>query len=50
MRAEKALQQIEDRKYYESLSYQNKPILLLGLAFQRQPKSFEITCASRLVV
>ncbi len=47
--AEKALEQIEDRKYYEALLHQNKPILPLGLAFQRQPKAFEITYASRLI-
>ncbi len=47
--AEKALEQIEDRKYYQALAYQNKPIVLLGLAFHRQPKSFEITHASRII-
>jgi len=45
--AEKALEQIEDRKYYEALKYQNKPIILLGLAFHRQPKEFDITYAFR---
>jgi hypothetical protein len=47
--AQKALQQIEDRKYYEALQYQNKPIVLLGLAFHRQAKSFEITYVSRII-
>jgi len=47
--AEKALEQIEDRKYYDALRYQNKPILLLGLNFYRKPKEFEITYVSKEV-
>jgi len=47
--AEKALAQIEDRKYYEALQYQNKPIILLGLNFHRKPKEFDITYASKEV-
>ena len=45
---EKALEQIENRKYYEALQYQNKTIVLLGLSFIRGPKSFEINFASRI--
>jgi len=45
--AEKALEQIENRKYYEALQYQNKPIILLGLNFYRKPNEFDITYASK---
>lgn len=48
--AENALKQIEDRKYYEGLRYQNRPIMLLGLAFKRKPKEFDITFASQEVI
>jgi hypothetical protein len=47
--AEAALAQIEDRKYYEAYLGRKKPILLLGLAFQRTAKKFEITAASKIV-
>jgi len=47
--AEKALAQIEDRKYYEALHYQNKPIILLGLNFNRKPNEFDITYVSKEV-
>jgi predicted AAA-ATPase/PD-(D/E)XK nuclease superfamily protein len=43
-----ALAQIEERKYYESLVYHGKPIVLLGIAFERKPKTFEITYATKL--
>ena len=45
--AEKALQQIEDRKYYESVHCQNTPIILLGLNFHRKPNEFDITYACK---
>jgi len=45
--AEKALAQIEDRKYYEALQHQNKPIILLGLNFHRKKKEFDISYASK---
>ncbi len=45
--AEKALEQIEDRKYYEALEYQNKPIILLGLNFHRKPQEFDISYVSK---
>jgi len=45
--AEKALQQIEDRKYYEVLQDQNKSIVLLGLNFHRKPNEFDISYASK---
>ncbi len=47
--AEKALKQIEARKYYEALQYQNKSIILLGLNFNRKPNEFDITYASKEV-
>ncbi len=48
--AEKVLEQIENRKYYEALQYENKPIMLLGLNFHRKPKEFDITYASKEVI
>jgi len=45
--AEKALAQIEDRKYYEALQHQNKPIILLGLNFHKKPNEFDITYAAK---
>ncbi len=48
--AEKALAQIEDRKYYEVLQYQNKPIILLGLNFNQKPKEFDISYASKEIL
>jgi hypothetical protein len=45
--AEKALQQIEQQEYYEALRYKNKPIVLLGLNFNRKPKKFDVTYASK---
>jgi hypothetical protein len=47
--AEVALAQIEDRKYYEAFFGHKKQILLLGLAFQRTAKKFEITAASKMI-
>jgi hypothetical protein len=44
-----ALAQIKDRKYYEAFLGHKKPILLLGIAFQRTAKRFEITAASEMV-
>jgi hypothetical protein len=43
--AENALAQIEERRYYERFMHQNKPIILLGLAFKREPEVFDITYA-----
>jgi hypothetical protein len=47
--AKAALAQIKDRKYYEAFSDHKKPILLLGIAFQRTAKKFEITAASEIL-
>jgi hypothetical protein len=47
--AQSALTQIKERKYYEAFLNQNKLIILLGLAFQRKPKKFDITAASETV-
>lgn len=44
-----ALAQIEDRKYHESLMHHGKPIILLGLAFERKPSSFEITYVEKSI-
>jgi hypothetical protein len=48
--ADKALVQIEARKYYESLFHHGKPIELLGLNFMRKPKKFEIEEAHKTIV
>lgn len=41
--AEEALAQIEERRYYERFMGQNKEIILLGLAFKREPHNFDIS-------
>lgn len=43
--ADAALAQIEERKYYEPFTLYHKKIVLLGLAFTRLPKHFDITFA-----
>ena len=47
--AEVALSQIEERKYYEALLHHNKKIVLLGIAFKRTPKIFEITSSEKII-
>lgn len=47
--AEIALQQIEDRRYYEPFLQQGKPIVLLGLSFTRNPKNFDIAYATKTI-
>jgi hypothetical protein len=47
--ASNALAQIKDLKYYEAFLSRKKPILLLGLAFQRTAKKFDITAASEII-
>lgn len=47
--AQAALAQIEERKYYEAFLHYQKPIVLLGLAFKRSPKKFDISVASRII-
>ncbi len=47
--AEKALKQIESRKYHEALQDQNKPIILLGLNFSQKPRQFNVTYVSKEV-
>ena len=44
-KAEEALHQIEERRYYEPFLQRNKPIILLGLSFIRKPEHFNITFA-----
>jgi Holliday junction resolvase-like predicted endonuclease len=44
-KAEEALAQIEQKKYYERFLHQNKKIILLGLSFKREPSHFDITYA-----
>jgi hypothetical protein len=41
--AEVALEQIEQRRYYEAFLSYGKPITLLGLSFKREPKNFDLT-------
>lgn len=43
--AQKALDQIKKRKYYERFMAENKIIILFGLAFKRKPQIFTITYA-----
>jgi len=40
---EHALQQIEDRRYYERFLSYNKSLILLGLAFTKKPQQFDIS-------
>lgn len=48
--AESALVQIEDRRYYERFINDKKPIMLLGLAFKREPHNFDVTYAYKKIV
>lgn len=41
--ADVALEQIEARRYYEPFIAVDKPIILLGLSFKREPKEFDVT-------
>jgi hypothetical protein len=41
--ADVALEQIENRRYYEPFIIRGKPITLLGLSFKREPKQFDLT-------
>ena len=41
--ADVALEQIEQRHYYEPFISRGKPITLLGLSFKREPKNFDLT-------
>ena len=41
--AQEALDQIKLRRYYEPFLVQQKPIVLLGLAFKREPSVFDVT-------
>ena len=40
--AQIALQQIEERRYYEQFLKSGKKVILLGLAFKREPNNFDI--------
>jgi hypothetical protein len=44
-KAQEALAQIEHKKYYERFLHQKKKIILLGLAFIREPGSFDVDYA-----
>lgn len=44
--AEEALEQIKERKYYERFIKENKQIILLGLAFKKEPSRFDIAYIS----
>jgi hypothetical protein len=48
--AEVALKQIEDRRYYERFISEGKSIILLGLAFKREPTIFTITYAAKELI
>jgi hypothetical protein len=45
--AANALAQIEERRYYDRFMNQDKRITLLGLAFKRTPKIFDITYVTK---
>jgi len=40
---EEALEQIKARKYYERFLHEGKTVILLGLAFKKEPSNFDIT-------
>lgn len=42
---DRALAQIEERRYFEKFLYAGKKIILVGLSFNRQPNKFDITYA-----
>ncbi|HLJ31691.1 MAG TPA: AAA family ATPase [Candidatus Babeliales bacterium] len=49
--AEIALAQIEERRYYERFMINNnKHIMLLGLAFKREPHNFDVTYALKKIL
>lgn len=45
--AQKALAQIEERRYWEKFLHYNKPITLLGLSFNKKAKNFIVTYEAR---
>lgn len=45
--ADVALQQIEERRYYEPFISCGKPITLLGISFTREPKRFDLTYTAK---
>jgi len=47
---EVALDQIIERRYYERLTIDKKPIILLGLSFNRTPSKFDIAYISKEIV
>jgi hypothetical protein len=47
--AEEALNQIEERRYYERFITKEKEIILLGLSFKKEPKIFDITYALKII-
>ncbi len=44
--AEKALKQIQEKKYYEKFLHENKPIFLVGINFAMKDKELDILCES----
>lgn len=40
---QEALDQIKERRYYERFLHQGKSVILLGLAFKKEPSEFDIT-------
>ena len=47
--AQEALDQIEERRYYERFLNQGKPIILLGLSFERAPSQFNVTYETKRI-
>jgi len=48
--AQEALQQIQERRYYERFMHADKPIILLGLSFERAANHFDIKYASKQLI
>jgi hypothetical protein len=44
-KAEEALAQIEQKRYYERFLHEKKKIILFGLSFMREPGSFDVDYA-----
>ena len=43
--AKKALKQIQEKEYYQRFSKDQKPLILVGLSFNRSQKKLTVTCA-----
>lgn len=47
--AKEAMMQIEDRRYYDRFMGSGKQIILLGMNFNRKPKSFDIEYVNKII-